>query len=68
MGPSEAIYRDGQLHHLAPARAVVVVKDEGAVLAGVGLPAAQTDAVLVGVQERQTERERKREMELNSNC
>ena len=30
-----------------------MVEDEGAMLAGVWLPAAQTDAVLVGVQERE---------------
>lgn len=46
MGPSEAIYGYGQLDHLAPARAVVVVQDKRAILAGAGLTAAQTDAVL----------------------
>lgn len=46
MGPSEAIYGDGQLDHLAPARAVVVVQDKRVIFTDVGLPTAQTDAVL----------------------
>ena len=58
VGPSEAVDGDGQLHHLAPAGAVVVVQDEGAVLTGVRLPAAQTDAVLAGEGVRERERRR----------
>lgn len=46
MGPSETIYGNGQLDHLAPARAVVVIQDERAILRGVWLAGAQTDAVL----------------------
>lgn len=46
MGAPETVYRNRQLDHLTPAGTVVVVQDEGAILAGVGLPAAQTDAVL----------------------
>lgn len=46
VGTSEAIDGDGQLHHLAPARAVVVVQNKRAIFTVVGLPAAQTDAVL----------------------
>lgn len=54
MGSSEAIYGDGQLYHLAPARAVIVVQDEGAIFTGVWLPTAQTDAVLRGKIARHT--------------
>lgn len=54
VGASEAIDGDGQLDHLAPARAVVVVEDKGAILAAAGLAAAQTDAVLRA--KRDTER------------
>lgn len=46
VGAPETVYRNRQLDHLTPAGAVVVVQHEGAILAGVGLPAAQTDAVL----------------------
>lgn len=46
VGPPETVYGDGQLDHLAPAGAVVVVEHERAILAGVGLAAAQADAVL----------------------
>lgn len=46
VGAPEPVDGNGQLDHLAPAGAVVVVQDEGTVLAAVGLPAAQTDAVL----------------------
>lgn len=46
MGSSETIYGNGKLDHLTPARAVVVIKDKRAIFTCVGLPAAQTDAVL----------------------
>lgn len=46
VGPPETVYGNGQFDHLAPAGAVVVVEHEGAILAGVGLAAAQADAIL----------------------
>lgn len=46
VGPSEAVDGNGEFDDLAPPGAVVVVEDEGAVLRDVGLPRAQTDAVL----------------------
>lgn len=46
VGTPEAVYGNGQLDHLVPAGAVVVVEHERAILAGVGLAAAQADAVL----------------------
>lgn len=46
VGAPEPVYGNRQLDHFTPAGAVVVVQDEGTILAGVGLPAAQTDAVL----------------------
>lgn len=38
VGPSESINGNRQFDHLTPARAVVVVEDEGAILWDVGLP------------------------------
>lgn len=46
VGAPESVDGNRQLDHLTPAGAVVVVQDEGTILAGVGLAAAQTDAVL----------------------
>ena len=51
VGAPEAVYGDGQFEHLAPARTVVVVQNKGAVLCDVGLPWAQTDAILGGEME-----------------
>lgn len=48
VGTPEPVYGNGQLDHLVPAGAVVVVEHERAILAGVGLTAAQADAVLSG--------------------
>ena len=48
VGAPEAVYGNGQLDHLVPAGAVVVVEHERAILAGVGLATAQADAVLRG--------------------
>lgn len=48
VGSPEAVDGNGQLDHLVPAGAVVVVEHERAILAGVGLAAAQADAVLRG--------------------
>lgn len=48
VGTPEPVYGNGQLDHLVPAGAIVVVEHEGAILAGVGLAAAQADAVLRG--------------------
>lgn len=50
VGSAEAVDGDGQLHHLAPAGAVVVVQHEGAILREAGLPRSQADAVLQGGQ------------------
>lgn len=46
VGTPEPVDGNGQLDHLVPAGAVVVVEHERAVLAGVGLAAAQADAIL----------------------
>lgn len=46
VGTPETVYGNWQLDHLAPAGAVVVVEHKRAILAGVGLAAAQADAVL----------------------
>lgn len=46
VGTPEPVDGNGQLDHLVPAGAVVVVEHERAILAGVGLAAAQADAIL----------------------
>ncbi len=47
MGPAEAVYGDGQFDDFTPARTVVVVEDERAVLADVVFSWAQTNALLM---------------------
>lgn len=47
MGAAEAVDGDGQFDDLAPARTVVVVEDERAVLADVVFSWAQTNALLI---------------------
>lgn len=51
VGASETIDGNRQFNHFTPARAVVVVEDEGAILRDVGLTRTQTDTVLQGEPE-----------------